>query len=789
MDQAPGTDVFISYHAHDAEAVRAFAVALQMHSISACFDPPQDDIEDTRRRVRFALGRSRAFIAWNSVHYSRQRGLQWEFMSAFAAASRRGEEQQRIFLVNPETHPSTSMPAAIGTRCRVESAPCSVAPTENTMAARVAAHVAALEGYLGGDANAAPPWLPCAMSGLERFVGRTPELWRMHEFFTSAARTPTTAPPTLQLIGSAGTGKSGLAQEYAVRFATLYPGGIFWLDAGSLKTHSSNQLQAAREHSWCEVAARLGLPVTDRSFTEVAEALRLHLAERALPFLWIVDHVPEGLPAEAIGAWLPPHALGDNILICRSGEYAQLGPQIQIDALRAEEAQLLLASRKSEPETPATGLPQLIEQLTAHPLAMDLAGARLRRSTCERVSWHVTSPATNALKLAQDLEKQCPTPYRNSIAVMLHRGIGHLESQARNCLRISAVLADAPIPIALTTTALAQQGRGGAAGSLSEAVDAIDELIDAALATRVNEEYFCVSPLVRCAVLSHEGEEELNAARDIAATTLASELIQAPEASYSNPYLRWIPHALHIAETAAISNQVVEIAAWLARYEILGSLRTGNRRALTSLREGDVERAQQLLDMEYTATRRGLGEDHPGTITSVNNLAAVLGLRGELSAARSLFEHALEVRGKALGEQHPDTLTPLNNLAAILWSEADLEGAQALFECVVEQRTRWLGENHLETLVAMKNLAVTLRQGGDYVGARSLLEHVVKGRKEKLGPHHRDTRAAMASLARVLNEESTVMLTRATEKTAPGTMRSGTERSLASVYLGLESAP
>lgn len=788
MDPAPGTDVFISYHANDAEAVRAFAVALQVHSISASFDPPQDDGEDIRRRVRFALGRSRAFIAWNSVHYSRQRGLQWELMSAFAAAARRGEERQRIILVNPETHASTSMPAAIGARCRVESAQSPVAPAEDAMAARVAAHVATLDGYLGGDTNAAPSWLPYAMSGLERFVGRTPELWRMHEFFTSAERAPENAPRTLQLIGSAGTGKSGLAQEYAVRFAPQYPGGIFWLDAGSLKTHSSSQLQAAREHSWCEVAARLGLPVADRSFTEVTEALRRHLAERALPFLWIVDHAPEGLPPETIGAWLAPHSpgdtFGDNVLICRSGEYAQLGPQIQVDALRTEEAQLLLTSRKSEPETPATGVPQLIQQLTAHPLAMDLAGARLRRSTCERLSWHVTSPATNAMKLAQDLEKQCPTPYRNSIAVMLHRGIGHLESQARNCLRISAVLADAPIPIALTTTALAQQGRGGASGSLSEAVGAIDELIDAALATRVNEEYFCVSPLVRCAVLSHESAEELNAARDIAATTLASELTQAPEASYANPYLRWIPHALHIAETAAISNQVVEIAAWLARYETLGALRTGNRRALTSLREGDVERAQQLFDMEYTATRRGLGEDHPGTITSVNNLGAVLGLRGDLAAARSLFEHALEVRGKALGEQHPDTLTPLNNLAAILWSEADLEGAQALFECVVEQRTRWLGENHLETLVAMKNLAVTLRQGGDHAGARRLLERVVKGRQELLGPHHRDTRAAMASLARVLNEESTVMLTRATEKTAPGGMRRGTERSLASVYLG-----
>lgn len=784
MDQASGTDLFISYHDADAEAVRAFAVALQAHGITASFDPLRDDAEEIRRRITAAVAHSKVFVAWHSAHYRQQRALQWEFMSAFAAAAQRGEERQRIVVMNFATDMQPLLPLSISARCRIEAVGSSADESLNAIATRLAAHVATLNGRLGGNSNPSPQWLPYEVDGFERFVGRVPELWRIHEFFAASPRTGESGLRALQLTGPAGIGKSLLAHEYAVRFASAYPGGIFCLDASCLRISSAAELQTAREHTWCELVARLGLPVADRSSAEVADSLRGYLADRALPFLWIVDHAPEGLGSDAIRSWLAPHPLGDSLLICRSSEYAQLGSQIQIGVLQAEEARTLLTCRqKADQETQVAQAPRLIAQLSPHPLAVDLAGARLRRSSCERLSWHVSSPHKSALQLADDLGMQCPDEHRNGIAVMLQRGIGHLEAQGRSCLRISAVLANAPIPMALIITALAQQARNSEPGSLSEAALAIDELIDAALAMRVNDEYFCLSPLVRSAVLRHEARQELDAARELVTVTLASELMQAPEASYSNPYVSWIPHALHIAETAATSHQLVEINAWLARFETVGALRTGNRRALSRLQDGDIAKARELLDMEHAATRRGLGEDHPGTITSAINLGAVLGLQGDLAGARKLFEHALEVRGKALGEQHPDTLTPLNNLAAVLWSESDLEGAHALFECVVEQRRRWLGETHPETLIAMKNLAVTVRQRGDFAAARKLLEHVVTARQAALGPHHRDTRAAIASLARTLSEESAALLARAGTDGPPPTSLSGPDRSHASVPL------
>ena len=58
-----------------------------------------------------------------------------------------------------------------------------------------------------------------------------------------------------------------------------------------------------------------------------------------------------------------------------------------------------------------------------------------------------------------------------------------------------------------------------------------------------------------------------------------------------------------------------------------------------------------------------LGEDHPDTLTSANNLAIDLRALGEYQAARELDQDTLARRRRVLGEDHPDTLPSAANLA------------------------------------------------------------------------------------------------------------------------------
>ena len=78
-----------------------------------------------------------------------------------------------------------------------------------------------------------------------------------------------------------------------------------------------------------------------------------------------------------------------------------------------------------------------------------------------------------------------------------------------------------------------------------------------------------------------------------------------------------------------------------------------------------------------------LGEDHPDTATSYNNLASNLNAQGKYGAAEPLFQKALAIRLKVLGEDHPDTATSYNNLASNLDAQGKHGAAEPLF------RRRW----------------------------------------------------------------------------------------------------
>ena len=81
-----------------------------------------------------------------------------------------------------------------------------------------------------------------------------------------------------------------------------------------------------------------------------------------------------------------------------------------------------------------------------------------------------------------------------------------------------------------------------------------------------------------------------------------------------------------------------------------------------------------------------LGEDHPATLTSANNLALDLGALGEYERARQLDEDTLSRYRRVLGEDHPATLRSANNLAADLRELGEYERARQLEEHVRSNR-------------------------------------------------------------------------------------------------------
>jgi tetratricopeptide (TPR) repeat protein len=744
----PEHGVVVAHHADDAPAASSLARTLQSFGVSARCDLRSNASNpETTARLAAILG-SKFVIAWLSESFCLDADLQLELMHAVAACTRHASKE-RIMLIDSLDAQTFSLPSVLRSNCqvvRVTALP-EIAPS-------IAQHVEQLRGSIGSPDEAS--------ANQHEFVGRIGHLWQIHEALCSAAPN---APRVAQLSGDPGSGKTWLADEYARRFRAAYPGGVFRLDAGWFERPDSTQLRVMRLHAWRAIAATLGLNLDSADESHLAAAVRRRLEHRNEPFLWIVDHMPAHQPIDEVRDWLAPASQGATILIARTAEYASVGLPVSVDGIGDEQARAMLARRKPMTTSQESGAGrELIAQLGGHALAVRLVSARLARSTYDRMLLQLAAPDREAAQLADGFASSLQHPQLVGIAVAIQRSLARLSPQARQALRLASVLAAAPVPIALLTTALAQQARNPSADhSVSHTELVIDELPAAALAERVGDS-LVLTPLVRESVLHTDKAADMEAARQLLITIIASELAQAPTTAQGNPYWHWLPHLLHLSRTAAPSSLLVELNGWLARFhELLGPLLMGNHQAVTLLEQGDLAAAQQLLDMEMAARRIGIGEHHPHLAAPANNLGAVFSLRGDLPRARALFKQAIELRRKALGDAHPDLLAPMNNLGVVLWQEGEFAKARLLFEKVLERRRQLLGDRHPDTLVTMRNLAVVLRHEHEYVSARALLEHVVEVRRSSLGTQHVDTCTAMASLAETLRDQSDAILARVSD--------------------------
>ena len=85
-----------------------------------------------------------------------------------------------------------------------------------------------------------------------------------------------------------------------------------------------------------------------------------------------------------------------------------------------------------------------------------------------------------------------------------------------------------------------------------------------------------------------------------------------------------------------------------------------------------------------------LGAEHPGTLTSANNLACVLHAQGEFSEAARIHRETLEVRRRVLGAEHLGTRMSACDWAEVLRKERTTSAAiapSAVWGCDRRDRT------------------------------------------------------------------------------------------------------
>ncbi|MBQ3489055.1 MAG: tetratricopeptide repeat protein [Clostridia bacterium] len=178
-----------------------------------------------------------------------------------------------------------------------------------------------------------------------------------------------------------------------------------------------------------------------------------------------------------------------------------------------------------------------------------------------------------------------------------------------------------------------------------------------------------------------------------------------------------------------------------------GTLTALGNLAFTYGNLGDHRKALELQEKVYALMCKILGEEHPDTLNTLNNLAPTYGDLGDHQKALELQEKVYALRCKILGEEHPDTLITLNNLALTYGKLGDHRKALELQEKLYALMCKILGEEHPYTLTTLGNLASTYGKLGDRRKALELNEKVYALQCKILGKEHPDTLTTLSNLA------------------------------------------
>ncbi|HEY6898578.1 MAG TPA: toll/interleukin-1 receptor domain-containing protein, partial [Rhodocyclaceae bacterium] len=699
----PLHDLFISYRHDDQEPVDRLVAALEAEELAVWLDRNEvDDAGDIQARITQGLAQSKALLAWFSARYPASRACQWEITAALIAARADTGPTHRVLAVNPEPGDEHIRPLA-ARNIQHFAAPGTDADFAK-LARQIAAVIQPIPGPLGALRSlAAPRSFGFKPLGSNRFVGRVTDLWQIHDALArgdyaivAGQPSPQAAGQLAQVQGSGGIGKSLLAEEYALRFGTFWPGGIFWLRAYGNPDNPAESAETlarrrAQEYSTqlAGFAADQGIDPKGMDDAQLRRALAHRLSEAGQPYLWIVDDLHD-CPRRELEAWLAPGPLGQTLITTRSRRQDGLGYSLPLGLLPEQDARELLTRQHPPGEDELSAVAQILRHLDGHALALDVARVACLRQGYARFLESLVSPSKDALALAAELAPELPSGHNPSIAVTFLAGFADLPEAGCDFLRLAAQLATAPIERRLVATCFALGDELSVEDAEHRADMGMQQALDRSLAEAVAESTaVTVHTLIGRTLRFHDRNADRQTALRQSAVAAISHAMQSGVDIRAHAQLEHVVvHARTLAD-GTTDQPGLDLAGWIGRYEYEAAHYVIAGTWLRAVLQGRT----QLL-----------GNEHPDTLTAMNNLAHTLQAQGDLAAAHTFQESVLAARRRLLGEEHPDTLASMHNLASTLKALGDLAAARALEEFVLAARRRLLDKEHPDTLTTMNNL-------------------------------------------------------------------------------------
>ncbi|MFK0188363.1 tetratricopeptide repeat protein [Streptomyces rubiginosohelvolus] len=627
----------------------------------------------------------------------------------------------------------------------------------------------AVESALEVKAPAQAGYLPRSTSGV--FVGREAELSVLRDSLTGGGSAAVVQPqrtPAQTISGLGGVGKSALALHYATRYRSHYT-LVWWITADSPESILTSL--AGITQRLCPQSAQKLEP--DQQAAWAITWLQAHP-----DWLLIFDNVED--PGH-LGPYLGTLAGGHHLATSRRATgWQALAPMVSLGLLPSDEATDLLctiafqgAAVNREQREAAKRLAHALGHL---PLALEQAGAYAHRTGIDLDIYRAH------LAFVLNENRDAPTPEQTIARIWDHtlNTITDRDPLAVTLLQAMAWLAPDNIPrtllecLAPHTIALSNAlGELHAYNMIGFTTDrqsvTVHRLVQTVLRTRTS------------ARPHNDGTNPTAPGRADAERAVRNALPSAYQGLHPDDTAAWeglLPHILALAETtptddapsADTANTYYQGAQYLYHQgrdahtialrtaalaqceQVLGdthpnTLTSRNNLAGAYQDAGDLEQAIPLYEATLAQCEQVLGDTHPNTLTSRNNLAGAYQVAGDLERAIPLLEATLAQREQVLGDTHPNTLTSRNNLAGAYQVAGDMERAIPLLEATLAQCEQVLGDTHPDTLTSRNNLAGAYQMAGDLERANPLLEATLAQCEQVLGDTHPNTLTSRNNLA------------------------------------------
>ncbi|KRV50894.1 hypothetical protein AQ490_13150 [Wenjunlia vitaminophila] len=554
---------------------------------------------------------------------------------------------------------------------------------------------------------------------------------------------------TQAIHGLGGVGKSTLALDYARTHRSAYT-LTWWITADSPQNLTAGL---------AALAERLhGQAGTDTA-TNVTWALTWLQTHPG--WLLVLDNVED--PAD-LEPYLGQLDAGRVLITSRRAVgWHRLAHPVAIDVLTLDSATDLLA-RASGHTAPGhrPALTELATELGCLPLALEQAGAYIARNQISASDYH-------------QLLREYPARIHATPAVLGQ----HERTIARTWrLTLETIATHTPLAVAMLSVLawlapdrLPRDVLTAPANDALAVNEALGTLAAYSMIT-LTENSVSVHRLVQAVARTpnaHNTEDTITHARERAAALLHIALPTTDPATDVGTWARWralLPH-VHAHTSLTTPDQDTQDTAHLLDWtgwflsgqgqhqqavayaerahqtsirlngpDHPGTLTSRNNLASAYRGAGDLDRAIPLYEATLSAALRVLGPDHLHTLTSRNNLASAYREAGDLDRAIPLHQATLTDRERILGSDHPDTLSSRNNLAAAYRGAGDLDRAIPLYEATLSAALRVLGPNHPHTLTSRNNLATAYQEAGDLDRAIPLYEATLSAALRVLGPNH-----------------------------------------------------